>query len=122
MNIIRFTSGILLIACLTLTGCSFAYEELSSHTNPIPGWRSCSLDSLDKNKAISDDYQAYMKTLKLTWRDFVNGHDYYEDGTGQHAVTISLGLDGTYWTYVLIYDKNDKRIKVKKWVSGHYAC
>ena len=46
--------------------------------------------------------------------------DYLEDGTGQHAITIETGDNGTDWTYVLIYNRNDKRIEATKYVSGHY--
>jgi len=75
MNITRLTLYSLLAACITLTGCTFEFyhETFASHTNPIAGWHDCNAgnfsgkDKLDNNKAISDDYQAYMKTLKLTW-------------------------------------------------------
>ena len=45
-----------------------------------------------------------------------------EDGTGQHAVTIAVDLGGTEWSHVLTYDKNDKRVRVIKYISGHYRC
>ena len=41
-------------------------------------------------------------------------------GTGQHAVNILLLLHGTYWNHVLVYDKNDKRTEVIKYVGGYY--
>ena len=45
---------------------------------------------------------------------------FFEDGTGQRAVQFQIGLKGTWWVYVLIYDQNDKRTRVVKYVRGHY--
>jgi hypothetical protein len=49
------------------------------------------------------------------------GNVLFEDGTGQHAVEIRIGLDATNWRHILIYDKNDNRIKTIKYADGHYA-
>jgi hypothetical protein len=45
---------------------------------------------------------------------------FFEDGTGQHAVKISIPLNGTWWAHVLIYDKNNVRIKAVKYADGTY--
>ena len=47
-------------------------------------------------------------------------HD-FEDGNGQHAIRIEIPLNGTWWEHVLIYNKNNTRIKVIKYANGHYA-
>jgi hypothetical protein len=43
----------------------------------------------------------------------------YEDGTGNHAVGFEIP-HGEIWGYVLIYDKNDKRIKAARYIKGYY--
>ena len=89
-------------------------EIFYSHTNPVEGWQNV---NHDPSPAVANDYHAFLDHLK---RDFDGQSGYLEDGKGQHAVTIEIARDGTYWTYVLIYDQNDKRIKVMKYISGHY--
>jgi len=75
---------------------------------------------MDKNKAITGDYKAYVQTLSPEERKYLSTILFYEDGTGQHAVRITIGLNGTVWRHVLIYDRNDKRIKTIKYASGDY--
>jgi len=71
-------------------------------------------------KSISDDYQAYLDSLSPEERMWASPTWFLEDGTGQHAVTFEVAWYGTAWTHVLIYDKNNKRIKATKYISGHY--
>lgn len=117
MTLTRFLFGILLAASLCWTGC----EMFASHTNPIAGWHSASLVDLQNNKAICDDYQAYIKSIPSRKFQFIEGVSFSEDGTGQHAVTIQEGRSDTYWNHVLVYDKDNKRIKVIVYVDGHYS-
>ena len=46
---------------------------------------------------------------------------FFENETGQHAVQIRIGINGTSWEHILIYDKDNKRIKAIKYISGRYA-
>jgi hypothetical protein len=118
--------------CMSLAAlvCVFLFSPLSgcemfeSHINPVPYWSATfdQLEQLSKNKVISNDYQDYIKRNIHEPKEFVGEIRYLQDGTGQHAVTIEVGSNGTYRTHVLIYDVNNKRIKVKKYISGHYAC
>ena len=77
------------------------------------------------DKAIGDDYHAYIDKLSPKERNGLRPTFYFEDGNGQHAVAIEIGIDGiwegTYWKHVLIYDKENKRIKVIKYKDGHYS-
>lgn len=91
------------------------FEVFYSHTNPIEGWKGIPEEKM--SEAIKTDYQDWRKNHM---KGFDMGTGFFEDETGQHAISIQTGQDGTYWTYVLIYDKNDKRIKTKKWISGHF--
>jgi hypothetical protein len=116
MKITRFAFFVILLAASTCwTGC----EMFASHTNPIAGWKVVPVETPDK--AITKDYQDYIQQLPAKERKFTGALLFLENGTGQHAITIIVNLYGTEWTYVLVYDKEDKRIKVKKYVSGHYA-
>jgi hypothetical protein len=116
MNITRFAFYILLAASFYWTGC----EMFASHTNPIAGWQSSSLTNFGSNKAISDDFQTYINRLPPKLRNGVGPMQFYQDGTGQHAVMVEIALNGTDWAHVLIYDKDNKRVKVYKYVAGHY--
>ena len=92
----------------------------ASHTNPVAGWQT------DFNHqpvpAIDEDYQDYIQRLPPGERPFASVSDWLKDGAGQHAIVIRIALDGTWWNHVLIYDKDNKRIKAIKYVSGHYRC
>jgi hypothetical protein len=89
--------------------------------NPLAGFHFSSLNNLDSNKAITDDYKDYIQKLSPKERERASPIFYFEDGMGQHAVQIRIGINGTSWEHVLIYDKDNKRIKTLKYVSGHYA-
>lgn len=91
--------------------------EMSAEISPIPGY-----------KEISDDVQKFVNKLPVDhspygtrrWCYWIEDMRFYEDGTGQHAVGFQIPHDGTWWGYVLIYDKNNKRVKAVRYVQGHY--
>jgi hypothetical protein len=116
MNVARLTFYILLTTLSLTVGCA----GFVHHSDPLVGFHFSSLNNLDSNKAITDDYKDYIQKLSPEERERV-GLKYFEDGTGQHAVRITIGLNGTVWRHVLIYDKYDKRIKTIKYASGDYA-
>ena len=113
--------GLFLALCMmVLSGCSCSAPKPTPDS--LAGFHVSSLGNLDSNKAITDDYKAYIQTLSPEERE--RNTDlifFYEDGTGQHAVEIKIGLNGSNWHHILIYDKNNKRIKTIKYVSGSYA-
>jgi hypothetical protein len=92
--------------------------------NPLSGWTGgLSLyQGGHTDGAITTDYQSYIQKLPLQESQFITKFDikFYEDRTGQHAVEISIPLNGTWRMHVLIYDKDDKRIKVIKYIGGEY--
>jgi hypothetical protein len=132
--------GMLGFACLN--GC----ERFESHTNPIAGWKSigevgckdgemsAEISPIAGYTGISDDVQKFVNRLPVDdvpdycgggtrrWCYWIEDMNFYEDGTGQHAVAFQIPHDGTWWGYVLIYDKNNKRVKAARYVQGHYAC
>jgi uncharacterized protein YceK len=76
------------------------------------------------DKAVTDDYQNFIKKLKFRHgpesKDFgAYGGSivFFEDGTGQHAVKIVIPCDNLddSVTYILIYDKSDVRRNVIKY-------
>ena len=125
----RLTFCTLLAASILLTGCKHCVlfvlhpinQTFARHSNPIAGWkRLYSRDYEKLDKVISDDYRDFIQELPTKARNGIGPIQFYEDRTGQHAVAIETGWSGTDWTYVLIYDKNNKRVRVVKYVSGYY--
>ena len=122
MNATRFTFCLLVAVLASVTGC-----VTKPRSNPLEGWKlSWSHDPNQLNKAISDDYQNYIQKLPPQERARVIESNiwFLEDLTGQHAVKISIPLEGfwsgIWWDHILIYDRNNKRIKTIKYKSGRY--
>jgi hypothetical protein len=85
----------------------------------LDGFHICfSQDPAKLDKAIQSDYQDYMQKLPPKERKVATYDNDFEDGKGQHAILITVGLNGTNWRHILIYDKNNKRIRAIKYVSG----
>jgi len=132
--------GLVIVVGIIICFASFYVQNNSPQPDPLIGWKE--LGSMGWNglaspgdhlpplsKAITDDYQDFINKLPIR-KDHANHSESYwidevsvfEDGTGQHAVVIQIPLDGTWWKHILIYDKNNVRIKTIKFASGHYAC
>lgn len=103
---------VLLAALLWIAGCS------TTAPDPLTGWK-VDFDH-QPDQAIVNDYQDYIQKLPSDEKNYVALGQYFEDGTGQHAVRMEIALNGTDWAHILIYNKDNKRIKVIKYVSGHY--
>jgi hypothetical protein len=109
MNTTRFTFCILLAALVWAAGCA------SRTPDPLVGWK-VDFDH-QPDQAIVKDYQDFIQKLPAKERDYVGTTDFVEDGTGQHAVSIEVFSNHTNaaWRYALIYNKENKRIKVIKY-------
>lgn len=121
-KIIKYSNyfGFVLALCMMiLSGCSCSAPK--PQPDPLAGFHAYSLQHLDDNKVITADYKAYIKTLSPDEQKYAGPINFYEDGNGQYAVEIRIGLDGTDWSHILIYDKDNKRIKTIKYAAGHYA-
>ena len=141
MKITRFAFCILLAASICWSGC----EMFASRTNPITGWKSikevgckdgemsAEISPISGYETISDDVQKFVNKLPVDttrydpkvnsdrrWCYWIEDMTFYEDGTGQHAVSFTIPVNGTDWGYVLIYDKNNKRVKAVRYVQGNY--
>jgi hypothetical protein len=107
---------ILALSTIAIFGCRCS----TAKPDPLAGWRVSDDRDFNANKAIVDDYQSYIKTLSQEEQKSMAPVFCYENGTGQHAVLITIGINQTVWRHILIYDKDNKRIKTIKYASGDY--
>lgn len=89
-------------------------------TKPFVGWYSDGDIRFHLVKIVTDDYQEYITKNKLVMPNWFN--IYYENQTGKCAVTFQAFLpnENASQRYALIYDKNNKRIKVVKYDYRRY--
>jgi hypothetical protein len=139
-----------LLFCSGCLRCVFFFnahpitETFSRHSNPIVGWKlvgkmgcksgemSAEISPIPGYEAISEDAEKFVNKLPVKrfsassgggtrrWCYWISSMTFFEDNTGQHAVSFEIPHDGTRWGYVLIYDKSNRRIKAVKHVIGHY--
>ena len=89
MNVFR-TPCFILLTIVWAAGCCIPKHD------PLVGWKpSWSEDPNKLDKAIRDDYQDYIQHLPPEERKFAGGINLYEDGSGRHAVKISMPHSGT---------------------------
>jgi hypothetical protein len=106
--------GLALALCaMIFSGCSCS----TTKTDPLAGWQK---DYGTLDQPIVNDYQNYIQNLSSKEKKHMGPTDFFKDGTGQYAVTIIVGINGRYWRHILIYDKDDKRIKTIKYKTGYY--
>lgn len=107
-------SPIILTAIALVTGCITARH----HPNPLAGWKVDFNHSPDQ--VIVKDYQGYIQKLPPKEKKYVGPIEWFKDGKGQHAIRITIGINGTVWRHVLIYNKDNRRIETIKYASGDY--
>src|SRR5690242_1897859 len=112
MSIIRLIFCILSVTFVCAMGCV-------TRSDPLAGWKVVPAE--DPNKTIATDYQDYIQKLPPKERNYVGPVFYYEDKTGQHAVSFEVYKYGKdVWNHYLFYDTNNTRIKVVKRYRGQY--
>jgi len=113
---IQFTVCLL----LAMFVCGFGCSTSKPTPDPLAGFHAA-YGKVDQS--IVNDYQDYIQTLSPEEKKYLGPApaSFFEDGTGQHAIRIQIGLNGTVWLHDLIYDKDNKRIKTIKYAAGHYA-
>src|SRR5271156_3530180 len=93
-NPIKFFAPVfLMLMAMFLFGCG---RNPSKPTpDPLTGFHFSSLNNLDSNKAITDDYKNYIQTLSPEEKKYLGPSPigFCEDGTGQHAVEIKIGIN-----------------------------
>jgi hypothetical protein len=107
----------LTLCAMIFSGCSLFYPP-PAH-DPLAGWQK-DYTQRPSDKIIEKDYQDYIQKLSPKEKRNLGPITCYEDGTGQHAVEIAVGINGRYWRHILIYDKDNKRIKTYKYPTGYY--
>jgi hypothetical protein len=109
---------VLIMALLAVSffGCRRA-DPKPTLTDPLAGWQ---IDFKQPDAIVEKDCQDYMQKLPPEERKYANWGYYYKDATGQHAVVIEVDLKPNAWNHVLIYDKDNKRIKVIKYIEHQF--
>ena len=82
--------------------------------DPLKGWKET--QDLPADTAV-DDYNDYIEKLPKAERPGVANVKYYVDGMGRNAVAVLVNVGDTQWTHLLVYDKQDKRTGVTKFVG-----
>lgn len=79
-------------------------------------------DNVDSYTAIEHDYKDYLQKLPPKRQGAIGAISFYESDTGEHAVTIEIyeGDKSASWQHVLIYDRDNKRVKVVRCRYGNY--
>jgi hypothetical protein len=118
MKIIQFTVCFLLAMFL----CGFGCSSPKPTPDPLAGWQLDFSPPGPGDKIIEKDYQDYIQKLPAKDKNYVGPIFYYKDGTGQHAVGMEIFVKGenASWHYLLIYDKENKRIKAIRYGYGSY--
>jgi hypothetical protein len=112
---------LVIIAMLTMFAFVGGCRTGGTQVDPLAGWHACRHQSSRYfDKELQTDLEAYITSLPGRQRDHIVGLTFCELN-GQHAVRITIALNGSDWAHVLIYDKNNKRIKVVKYVSNSYS-
>ena len=111
--------GFILALCATVIfSCRCSTSKPSP--DPLAGWQKAYKE--EPNEAIVKDCQDYIQKLSPEERKYLGPSpiSYFEDGIGQHAIKIEIGINGKEWEHILIYDKDNKRIKTIKYLRGRY--
>ena len=112
VNLIWFA---LALSVALFSGCSCSAPKPTP--DPLTGWQ---IDFNEQpNQVIVNDYKNYIKQLPLQEGYTATVDGWLKDGTGQHAIKIRVGTHGPDWEHILIYDKDNRRIKTVKYLSGH---
>jgi hypothetical protein len=114
----NFTPVFLMLAAMFLLGCGCNTSKPAP--DPLAGWQKAY--NHDPDPAIVKDYQDYIQKIPAKDNNSVGPVFYFEDGTGQHAVSMEIFVKGenASWHYVIIYDKENKRIQAMKYGYAKY--
>jgi len=115
----RYVLLILALCAAVFPGCSCSSTKAKS--DPLPGFYFCSLANLQTNKVILEDYQNFIQDLSPRGNKITGPIQFSQDSNGRHAITIEVFVGGTAsWTYILIYDKDNKRVQAIKYRYNRY--
>jgi len=114
-HIINHSLFVLALVAVVVFGCRCT----TTKPDPLAGWQIAFKE--EPNQVIAKDCQDYIQKQNLSPQEgkYVAYIEFLKDGTGQRAEKITISLNQTDWVHVLIYDKDNKRIKTIKYISGH---
>lgn len=122
MKSTQFTIYLCMTVLVFASGCASPQPR-----DPLPaseGWRVLYDQDIRKlPQDIINDYQAYIQKLPRKERIQLTESSLHFSGNknGQHAVSFDIKrpafIGFTIWTYVLVYDKDNKRIKATQFKS-----
>jgi hypothetical protein len=115
-HILNYSALIAILAAVVIFGCRCA----TTKQDPLAGWQIAFKEEPDQ--AITKDFQDFIRKLQSEGKGQAQVTGYYKNGTGQHLVNIEIfeHNQNASWQYALVYDKDDKRIKVTKYGYGRY--
>ena len=109
-----------ILSAMIISGCGCSASKPSP--DPLAGFHFSSLDNLHSNKLINDDFQDYLQKLPPEEKKYTGTANFLEDSTGRHAIVIEIDLKPNAWNHVLIYDSDNHRIKVIKYIDHKFRC
>jgi hypothetical protein len=80
----------------------------------LKGWKAT--QDLPADTVVTD-YNEYIEKLPKAERPGVADVKYYVDDTGRNAVAVLVNVGDTQWTHLIVYDKQNKRTGVTKFVG-----
>jgi hypothetical protein len=83
--------------------------------NGLKGWKETQDLPAD---AVVADYNEYIEKLPKAERPGVSNVKYYVDDMERNAVAVLVYVGNTQWTHLVVYDKQNKRAGVTKFVAG----
>ena len=111
------------IACVCMAVLVFT-SGCMTYPHPLStgqGWKRLTAEDYEKfEPAIRADYQSYIQRLseKERWQITRSSIHFFRNTNGQRAISFDIGRPGivgeVIYAHVLIYDANNKRIKVTK--------
>jgi hypothetical protein len=110
--------GLIVLMLMSMFIFGFGCNSSKPAPDPLAGWKSLGFES--PNKVITDDYQDYIQQHNM--KGYAGPIQFFEDAAGQHAVEFEAFEHdkNASWHYVLIYDKENKRLKVIKYEYAKY--
>jgi len=131
----QLLSRVLPVILLSLLVFGFGCIIIRPGENPLLGWKMvgstiwAAWDSPEEQNpghfpiSIIDDYKDFLKHIPRTLKKTpppIFQVCYFDDENQQHAIEITIPENGIWWKYVLIYNKDNKRIRTVKYASGRY--
>jgi hypothetical protein len=111
---INWIAALFGLALLILTqGCA----ALIPHHDPVANWK---LEiGHEPTESITRDYKDFIARLPDNERKTASVMGFFTHPSGKRAIKIETNPNRTSWTYVLIYDATDRRIKTIRYASSY---